>query len=155
MSVKVALSEATRDQLMAFAENVLGINPPHNIGVETLRAKVYEAWGKDEITVEDQADHPAQEGSAPVPVTAEQKAADRKMVKVIIHKTDEPGGDEPVPVGVNGKVMLVPRGTQVSIPEEYYHVLNNASRLHYDTDSNGSLIMPPREIHQYPHQRIA
>lgn len=155
MSKKIALSEATREQMMAFAESTLGISVPHNIGADTLRARIAETWGKDEITVEDAPEQPAMHGSAPNPLSPQQSAPGRNKVKLIIHKTDEPGGSEPVPVGVNGKVMLIPRGEPVEIPEDYYHALSNASRLHYDTDENGSLKLPPREIHQYPHQRVA
>lgn len=152
---KILLKDATKEQMMAFAETTLGISSPANIGVDTLRAKIQAAWTHDEITVDDSAPAKPMEGTAPHPATAAQAGPERKMVRVIIHKTDEPGGDEPVPVGVNGRVMLVPRGKQVDIPEDYFHVLSNASRLHYDTDGNGSLIYPPREIHQYPHQRVA
>ena len=37
------------------------------------------------------------------------------------------GDGEPVPVGVNGRIILIPRGEPVWVPEAYLSVLDNAS----------------------------
>lgn len=50
----------------------------------------------------------------------------RNEVKIRIYSNDKPGGTDPVPVGVNGSVMLIPRDKDVWVPEEYMRVLQNA-----------------------------
>lgn len=158
----IPIEQADRDQLKEFAETYLGMNFPNNTKEETMRAKVKAAWSKPEIPVADreaqaeaaQAEVEGQQGTPPPPVTAEQQRQPDK-VRVIIARTDEAGGDEPVPVGVNGRVMLVPRGEEVDIPPSYYEALQHAVKNIYERDDQGNLVPEPRKVPAYPIQRIA
>ncbi|WP_022727224.1 hypothetical protein [Fodinicurvata sediminis] len=149
---KIPIAEATEQQLRDFAESYLGISVPHNTKLETLRAKVSQAWTKDEIIVEVADAHQAQEGTPPPPATPEQQPPGKKQVRILIQRTDEPGGDEAVPIGVNGRVMLVPRGQEVDIPEDYYQVLKNAVTHRYEALPDGGINPEPRKVPAYPFQ---
>ena len=76
-------------------------------------------------------------------------------VKLIIHTTTEAGGKDPVPIGVNGRVMLVPRGKEVEIPHAYFEVLKNAKRFDYEPGPEGYGLQPPTEVQMYSFQRLS
>lgn len=149
---KIALAEASEAQLRTFAEDYLGMTFPANTKVETLRAKIKSAWTKDEISVADAAPEEPLVGQAP-PTPKGQEIAPGK-VKIIIQRTDDSGGDEPVPIGVNGKVMLVPRGEEVGIPMAYFRVLENCVTYRYESLKDGGINPIPRKVPLYPFQRI-
>jgi hypothetical protein len=75
-------------------------------------------------------------------------------IRIMLHKTDKAGGSRPVPVGVNGRIMLIPRGEQVWVPEPYVQVLKNAVELQYPPyDSDGDFLgglKEPEEVPAYP-----
>lgn len=152
---KVLLSEATGPQMRAFAETHLGMSFKFNEANEKVRAKIAEAWGKDEIVVQEEGQKEPQTGSPPNPVTEAQQPPGPNKVKIIIQRTEEPGGDEPVPVGVNGKIMLVPRGEEVEIPYAYYDVLKNSIKHIYESYPEGGLNPVPRKVSAFPFQRVA
>lgn len=148
---KIALAQASEEQLRTFAETHLGISLPQGAKIETLRAKVAAAWNKDEIIIQSDAQNQAQsEGRRAAPASAS-----NGKVKLIIQRTDDAGGDEPVPVGVNGRVMLVPRGEEVEIPKSYFEVLKNAVKHIYEPLKDGGMNPIPRKVAMYPYQVIA
>lgn len=158
---KVPLKEATREQMMQFGQTVLGLSIPGNIGDETLRAKITEVWDKDDIVLPLAAETPASpEGDPPAPVTEDQQAAaaDKKAaekVTIILQRTEDAGGDEPVPVSVNGKCMLIPRGEEATIPRPYYEVLKNAVTHRYESVKDGGINPTPRKVPAYPFQVVS
>lgn len=153
MSKTIRLAEASKAQMRHFAETHLGIAIHPNANEETVRAKVAAAWNRDEIEVPDEPAPAPQEGSAPRPVTAAQKPPEKGKVRVLIAKTEEPGGEDDVPISVNGRAMLVPRGREVEIPAHYFEVLRNAVRTVYDSLPDGGMV--PREVPRYAFQRVA
>ena len=155
MNRKIQLTDATADQCREFANNTLGLNLPVNTKPETVRAKIAASWDKDFIMVEPEAKVDKQEGAAPTPVTAEQAEVKPKMVRIHINVTEESGGNEDVPVGVNGKVMLIPRGKDVDIPEPYFLVLQNAIAHKWDALPGGGMAPEPRKVPMYPFQVIS
>ena len=56
----------------------------------------------------------------------ESKSKKQKKIRVMINQQDGPDGKFDVPIGVNGKVLLIKRGEEVEIPEEYFFVLRDA-----------------------------
>jgi len=64
------------------------------------------------------------EVKAKAPVAEKPKG--QKKIRVMINQQDGPDGKFDVPLGVNGKVLLIKRGAEVEIPEEYYFVLRDA-----------------------------
>lgn len=151
---KIPLKEASEAELRAFAQAHLGMEFDASARLASIRAQVATAWGKDEIVLalSDTADDltpagvaPARVGAAPVPSGA---------VRIIIQRSDEVGGDEAVPVGVNGRVMLIPRGEPVTIPLAYFEVLQNAVTHRYESLRDGGLNPVPRAVPMYPFQRL-
>lgn len=152
----VPLAKATAEQLRTFAENYLGISPDANARVDQLRAQVQAAWGKDSIIVAPAAgqEPEAPAGSPPRPVTAAQQPPPKGKVKIHIPMTDRPGGREPVPVSVNGRAMLIPRGEECEIPYAYYEVLKNAVELQYYEMPGGGLSQP-QAVQAIPYSVLA
>lgn len=153
---KININDATEKQLRWFAEAYCGLAAfPGNTKIETIRSRVAAAWGKDEIIVQDDEENKPMVGYNPHPVLDSQQKPDRKIVRLIIQRTDEAGGDDAVPLGVNGRIMLVPRGKEVDIPAEYFEVLKNAVVHRYESLPDGGMNPVPRPIQAYPFQRIA
>lgn len=147
---KVTIEEASTEALRNFAEAHLGLAIHANTARKNIVAKISEAWDNDYILVmeEQQGSHVQETKRAPEGVKPDQ-------YRILIPKTEDPGGDEPVPVGVNGKVMLVPRGKPVDVPKAYYEVLRNAVRHVYDSLPDGGINPEPRKINDYHMQLIA
>jgi len=51
---------------------------------------------------------------------------DRPMYRLTLNSDDKPGGDSPLPVGVNGYVWTIPRDMEVEVPESVVDVLKDA-----------------------------
>jgi hypothetical protein len=49
-----------------------------------------------------------------------------KKKTITIHTSESEGGHDAVPIGINGYMYQVPRGTPVEVPEELVHILENA-----------------------------
>jgi hypothetical protein len=147
--MKVALKDASGPQMRAFAQSHLGMEFPSNMANEKVRAQIQAAWTKEEIDVEDPVEPPAKTAKTLGDETVTEK------VKLIINRTEDAGGDEPVPIGVNGRVMLVPRGDIVEIPLTYFNVLKNAVKDIYESLPDGGMNPVPRKVPAYPFQRLA
>ncbi len=155
----VPWDEATLDELKKFAASVLGISVHPKIGEQTLRAKIRQAFPGDAITfmVLD-SEEVVQASDAPLPPSetpTDGKAlrgtsgARDPIVKITIAEIDSVGGKRPVPVGVNGVVMLVPRGRPVDIPYRYFEALSHAVKIIHDQDDlTGDIIST--EVPSYP-----
>ena len=87
------------------------------------------------------------------------EAVQSDYVVIRIQSQNEPGGEQPVPVGVNGSVMLIPRDQDARIPRSYYEVLKNAVVDRYEPEIVNGLMVgmksEPRRIPAYPVQLIA
>jgi len=152
---QVDIKQASESQLRDFGRDTLGLNLPPNCKIDTLRSKVSAAWDKDFILVVEAADTSPQVGSDPQPITPEQQPPEDSMVRIIITVTEEAGGNQPVPVSVNGKAMLIPRNEEVDIPFKYYEALKHAVAHKYDPLPDGGLNPIPREVPRYPFQKVA
>lgn len=144
----ININEATAPQLVAFAQTQLNIE-----GVSTSLAKAaiiakIKAVGYDQDTIEIEDASP--KASAPVSDGSE----GRKMVTIMIPSSNDPGGQDDVPVSVNGSAMLIPRDIEAKIPFEYYEALKNATRLVYTPLPNGGM-SEPKEVPAYPFSRVA
>ncbi len=158
---KLPIAEANEGQLRAFATLVLGQSIKASASLETIRVRVAEAWQKDWIAVDDNEapDGAVIAGQRPNPVTDEQHKPGmdkegKRLVRIHINVTEDVAGDRAVQVGVNGKIMLIPRGKNVDIPEPYYHVLTHAIAYKYDALPDGGINHIPRKVPLYPHQVI-
>lgn len=167
MSLKsIKTAEATNQQLKAYASTHLGLTDiPNNaprVKVEQAIASVSEGGVLPEhIMVEADPIAPAAQSE---PASAAVLKEHRDMVRswsldptdresphpshvVVTINAEQNGSNHPVPVGVNGAVMAVPRGKPSRIPWPYYVALVNASQTaftynkatqEYDTSENSS-----------------
>lgn len=135
ISVKVLLADASKAQLTTFATTTLGLELGSRDTANDIRAKIAAAGFTDaEIEVEDEAS-----GEKSAQLTPDD-VADRDTVLINIPQQDGIGGNEAVPVGVNGKVARIMRGVDVRVPVEYVEVLKNATKTVYDRGPNQELI---------------
>jgi len=156
MNEQILLQHATQEQLLTFARNTLGLNLPPNTKKETLLGKIKVVWEKDYLLVSAKQSEPEQQvAGTPIPITDGQQPPESSKVRIIIQPTEEAGGNDPVQVGVNGKVMLIPRGEEVDIPLSYFEVLKHAITYKYGSNPDGSLNPVARKVPLYPFQRVA
>lgn len=116
----IDLNTLSFDELKQQAD-VLDVKYSGNIGEEGLRKRIREALGEE--------------------VEAKPKApTGKKTVFVTIAKDKD--NKQPVPLGLNGKIIRIRRGERVEIPEAFLAVLQNAVRQEKDPES-GELIETP------------
>jgi len=160
-TVKVALNEASRDQLFYYASTIMGLDVKHNTGETKLLAKISEANPDlKEIEVPEvtqaadsaTADNTASEGQTAAPQTAGKPAPKvdpmERKVMVLIDRTEGRDGERPVQVSVNGSMILVPRGEPVPLKMKYVKVLENAVATRYHQTEDGE--MKSYEAQLYP-----
>lgn len=144
---KIPVSKASVQELRDFAVNHLALELDGNETLEQLRAKVVAAWDKDDIVVVQQDAPAAPKGAQPRPSSK----ANAKEFIVYIEQQDTFDGDEPVPLGCNGKIILVPRGRWCAVPIQFRDSLVNAVEVRRDPLKDGGL-GPVRHVHRYPHR---
>jgi len=130
------IEQASRDELLAYAKDVKGLDLPKQIRTETLRNKLLGTEASSVDVEENTQD------------AAPQK---EKRVKIIIQQSDTDGQD--VFVGVNGRPYLIQRGEEVEVPEHIVEVLRNAKRTVHTTvvdRQTGETSLESREVLAYP-----
>ena len=155
----VPWDEATLQELKMFASGVLGMTLGPNIGEETLRAKIRQAFPGDKITImvldgEDEAvaaDAPAPPSEAPAQGKALRgsSSVNDPKVTITIAEAEGAGGKRPVPVQVNGVQMLLPRGRPIDIPYRYYDDLCKAVKTLYEQDETTQEVIST-DVPSYP-----
>jgi hypothetical protein len=148
----IPIAEATEAQLRKFAQETLGIEIKPTMGFDKVLVAVQSAWDRD-IPVMEEDPEGVLAGDQPVPVRDRHLPPPAGKVRINIGIQEEAGGERPVEVGVNGKIMLIPRGKDVDIPEAYLEVLQHAVTYKYDNLDDGMGINPKaREVQLYPFQ---
>lgn len=165
----VSVYSASNADLLAHAVKVLGLPVDENTPHKTLIAKVVEVSQTKEVPVPDvdAGDSPRAasqrpnedddddeiEAEAPRALTADEIAKrDARTVRLIIAKqTGVPGGDEDVPLGVNGSFMVVRRGIQQDVPMPFFRVLEAAVQDIYEPLENGGISAIPNKVPLYPY----
>lgn len=69
---------------------------------------------------------------------------------ITIHASNEEGGQDAVPIGLNGYMYQVPRGVPVEVPEELVQILENAKTSSYHPAGPGKT-----ELIERVHNRFA
>lgn len=173
MAIKqIPIDEALIDDLRSFAEVVLGLEVPKRATEQTIRGKIAEAgWTRDVIVLDDASAgiptgsqnnslvniRPREDdkGNAIMGEGPDGEPEQEREIKILVHTSDKPGGDEPVFASVNGRGIYIPRGERVWVPEKFVRVLDDAVELHYPeydpnkNDGRGGLDAP-REVKSYP-----
>ncbi len=161
--VTVTLDDATLAQLREFAGKVGGIGEVGNLNSATLRTRLRKITNPPHhITVggADEAPSPAvQEPPPPVQLAKPKVEAAKKIggsvsdpiVHLIVDMGTGKDGARPIKVGVNGNIMLIPRGKEVPVPYRYYLAMDIAVQTLYDQDEE-TQEMHEREVHTYTHR---
>jgi hypothetical protein len=76
------------------------------------------------------------------------------FVTIFISADDKKGGDRDVPIGLNGQTMLIPRNRNVAIPKDHYQILEHTIMHVWDTDREGNIIHPAREVKRFNVNKI-
>lgn len=160
----VSLQSADLAQLRYIAGPVLGLDVHRNAGKDALRAKIGAATAQTEFSIPattapadtdtaPAAEPPAETGVARSAITFVSPTSGRNDPKVtlIIERSDKEGGDRAVPVGVNGTMILIPRGEEAEIPWRYYLALRNAMETAYASDPESGEV-EERDVPSYPHR---
>ncbi len=140
MIIKLPLANATDEQIRDFAETM-------QIDTSTARdragliAMLGLAWEHDYIRVLVEADdddggeaagEPAITQTETIDATAQRMTGgigeNDPKVRIRITKTEQVGGKDPVPVGHNGRTVVIQRDKDVDIPYRFYCALKDAIR---------------------------
>lgn len=139
--MKVALDEASIEQLREFCD-IQNLPYPARANTALLRSLVERA-GFTEIALPDTpkpidvvyAEAPASvDLSDPQQVDPSLKPYLR--VELMLHQNGE-NDKHPVPVDVDGRMMVIPRGRREEVPYKYYEALFHAKRVEYDETKDG------------------
>ena len=163
---KIPVASATDAQLREFGALHKGLSLHHNLGREKILAAL-SATGFDVINGEIEAAGPIE--TAPPPRPAGVPAADAEefipgpqaeprtpaqiaqyfrtgpRVRILIPAEKGKGGQDDVPVGVNGYVIQIKRGVAVEIPEAHYKHLSSLYTAEYEQGPDGNML-PPRNV---------
>lgn len=157
----IPISEATPAQLREFARVQHGLDISNNAQSGTVIAKLRAAgYEKDEIVVpdepaapqaavspadfddDDDLDEPPHERVVPgqeccvAGLEIGSRRWEKSFCEIMIPKTNEPGGREPVRVAVNGRALLIARGIPQRIRAPYLEALMNAVGANIELDEN-------------------
>lgn len=162
-----ALNFASHADLYAYASLTLGLPVTESTPKKDLIAQI-SATGCKSIPVSDE--EPAAAPAKPAPVaqmtasaiapfdpmaqdlTPEQrKLRDAQIVNLFISKqTGVPGGDEDVPMIVNGSLMLLPRGKPIDVRWPYFYALTKAVQEIFEPMADGGIPSKGNEVPLYP-----
>jgi hypothetical protein len=155
---QIAIDDAEASQLREFGKRVLGLELVGNETKAIMKGKFAEVgYNLAFIRLESAPNGipTMQPRGINEAFNTEINSKGEKTVRIQIHAQDKPGGDEPVPVGVNGKLIWIPRNKPVFVPEAYVEVLSHAEEFiyaEYNPDANNGLggLPVPRTVKSYP-----
>lgn len=149
------INEATIEQVRKFAQVNLGLEISATSNKQTIIGKMRAAgFEGDDIEVVDEISPTA----APDAVDGvDPNNPPEGYGTIMIAATEEPGGDKPVFVSVNGVAIHVLRNTPTVLKNRYIEALFNAkqSRLVQNTDNIEGGLKSIGEFPTYPVSRIA
>ncbi len=137
--------------LLAHAQTVLGLPVDESTPHKALIAQVIAVSGSKEIPAPDGASEVSKDVVAPAKANATATDSDSRTVRLIISKQAGAGGDEDVPLGVNGSFMLVRRGITQDVPMAYFRVLEAAVMDVFEPLENGGISTTPNKVPIYPY----
>lgn len=137
--MKIKLSEASASQLANFAQLNLGLQADYRMGQAKLISLIRQSNPDIQEIEADEAAAPAVPAAPKKPRNFLEGLGPEDKVMVYIPAEDRKGGDEPLQVGVNGTMILIPRGVEAPIKYKHLHVLQNAVRSVAVMDENGNI----------------
>lgn len=163
MSLKqIPIAKASDEQLAEYAAVTLQLDVENLSTRQEVIAAIGLSWPNDWITVEATLleEQLVREDQAGRVVTEPQQrlrgssGADDPKVIITIGQTEQPGGRDPVPVGVNGHTLVIQRGLSAEMPYRYFLALQNAMHTNYDAvpvdGQPGKYTLIESEVSNYP-----
>lgn len=154
---KIPVEEATREQLITHARDVLNLDFRGQPGKAALLSMIREAdLGHVQVTVADAAPEPpavspsAPGGTAAAAAPAKPVDVYDERVRVTISTAPGASGDASVPVGVNGDNISIMRGEQVAIKRKHAIALHNAMTTTHVRDPETGQKIKSFDSHAYP-----
>lgn len=162
---RVKIAEATPDQLATFAA-ILGLEVKSQDKAELAALISSSGYQGDEITVIEDAPRASKAPESNDVLQRSEVAVwdgtdefgikrARRLIYIQIPNQDRPGGEQPVPAGVNGNNMHIKRNTPSLVPEEFIESLDHAIEKRYDpSPEDTKALTAPRYVQRYPFQRV-
>lgn len=145
--ITVKLEDASRDQLLYFANTVKGLNLNKQMSAANIIVRIKQVHKLATIDVP----KPGEPAEPAKPVLGPEALAkspgklsgpiEEPMVVMLIPETKEPGGNRGVMVIVNNKAIMLPRGKQFPVKYRYFENLKNAVSTGYEheRDDDGNI----------------
>lgn len=151
----VKISEATREQLRTFAQQMLGMSFAANASTDKMIGQIRSAWDKDEIPVIAASGPTDQTGTPPAKPNGTRAlrgdtSKNDPQVELTINEQEGPAGKRPVFVQVNGRGMLIPRNQRVTVGYRFFEALKNAVKTVHEQEEDGNI--SSRDVPSYPFQ---
>jgi len=151
----IQITDATPAQLRAFGANTLGLELHGRETAQMMVGKFAEVgYNLETIKLEEPATVPSGRPDGDTAFNTRVRADGIKEARIVIHTQDKPGGEEPVPVTVNGSKMFIERGVPSWVPEHFIEALDHAVEDVYSEFAGGSGnlggLAKPRKVHSYP-----
>ena len=150
-----AIEQASAAEIRKFAAERCGLDIHANANKQTAAQRLRTAWAEDwiEVTEDARVGDMEAERQAAIPEELSQEEA---WYRLTIAPAGDNDMDQLVQVGVNGSVMVIPRGEEVEVRGPYVEVLRRAIQQQYShvdpQDMNSEIIM--REVPLYPIQQL-
>ena len=120
-----------------------------------VRALVESGMPRDQaLALVGSAPRPRRSGSVN-PTLPTGPGAEKMWCTIVIAVSEQQGGDQPVPAGVNGVVQFIPRGKECEVRVPFVEVLMHAQEIVYDPVMEPDGIntrLVPRVVQSYPLQ---
>jgi|TARA_Y100000310_G_scaffold51684_1_gene47604 hypothetical protein len=159
---QVPIEEATKDDLLKFANENLGMEFDNKVALGKIRAGIRQVWRQDHIILYGERETPVvsvEKNTDPPGLKADVRAlhggtskTDPK-VRMFLNEAEGPGGQRAVFVSVNNVPMLIPRGEEVDVPYRYYLALKAAISTISEQDENTHDIAS-RDVPSFPFQVV-
>ena len=159
---QIPIDEATKDELIQFASENLGMEFSRKTAIGKILAGVRQAWRPDHITLYGDPETPVAEvdksadaGTVRADIRALKggSSKDDPKVRMFLNEAEGPGGQRAVYVSVNNVPMLIPRGEEIDVPYRYYLALKSAVTTVHEQDENTYEVLS-RDVPAYPFQVI-
>lgn len=158
---QILIADATREQLIQFAELHLGMSIHHKLGDGKVLAKIRQVWRADYIMLydPDPVNVEVSPDSTPDKIKVHIRALtggtskDDPKIRLIIQETEGAGGQRKVFTSVNNISMELPRGEEFDCPYRYYLALKSSVATLYEQDTDTHEVNG-REVAKYPFQVI-
>ena len=142
--------ENTMDKpaLLALANEEMGLGLPNRTNKDDIVEAIMAAQNGEEPPA-------ASDESGEMSDVEKQAAAatsKSERVRLTVHADGGPDGDEPVKVGINGKMYLIKRDKPVDVPRSVVGVLKDAVQTVMEeggTDADGMIVYRERAVRRY------